>query len=118
MTSVLEALALSDSPAGPGTSIRIGLLGLGNVGSAFARLAHDERDRLGPRGFTAITAAALVRSVDKPRPAAGCVWTSPPIPMTSSRNRSTLSSRCSAVSSRRCRWSDGRSVGNPGRHCQ
>ncbi len=41
---------------------RIGLLGLGNVGAAFARLTRDAGSRLASRGFTPIISSALVRS--------------------------------------------------------
>jgi homoserine dehydrogenase len=41
---------------------RIGLLGLGHVGSAFARLARDCAPQLASRGFLPIVSAALVRS--------------------------------------------------------
>ena len=42
---------------------RIGLLGLGNVGSAFARLARDSAPRLSSHGFVPIVSSALVRSI-------------------------------------------------------
>jgi homoserine dehydrogenase len=48
---------------------RIGLLGLGNVGSAFARLARDGAAALAPRGFTPLVATSLVRDTSRPRPA-------------------------------------------------
>ena len=54
---------------------RIGLLGLGNVGSAFAHLAHHSAPHLSSRGFTPVIASALVRSTSGPRSAAGCVKT-------------------------------------------
>lgn len=52
---------------------RIGLLGVGNVGSAFARLTHDAAPLCAARGFTPIVSAALVRSADRPREHAGGV---------------------------------------------
>lgn len=48
---------------------RIGLLGLGNVGSAFARLARDGAAALAPRGFTPVVATSLVRDATRVRPA-------------------------------------------------
>jgi len=78
MTSVLEAVIPADSHSSRSDTIRIGVLGLGNVGSAFVRLAVAERDRLRARGCSAVTTAALVRSSDKVRPAADgvpCVTT-------------------------------------------
>jgi len=48
---------------------RIGLLGLGNVGSAFARLARDGAAALAPRGFIPVIANALVRDAARSRPA-------------------------------------------------
>lgn len=47
---------------------RIGLLGVGNVGSAFARLAHEAPEPLAARGFTPIISTALVRDAARPRP--------------------------------------------------
>jgi homoserine dehydrogenase len=52
---------------------RIGLLGLGNIGSAFARLSRDAAAPLAARGLAPIVTAALVRNVSRPRPAAGLV---------------------------------------------
>jgi homoserine dehydrogenase len=52
---------------GPSAICRIGLLGLGNVGSAFARLARDPSASFAAVGFTPAVAAALVRSPAKPR---------------------------------------------------
>ena len=49
---------------------RIGLLGLGNVGSAFARLTRSAGATLEARGFAPSISIALVRSVGRPRPAA------------------------------------------------
>lgn len=71
-TTVLDRAAgavLHSSPdAGclPATC-RIGLLGLGNVGSAFARLARDGASALAPRGFIPRIATSLVRDASRPR---------------------------------------------------
>ena len=54
---------------------RIGLLGLGNIGSAFARLSRGAAAPLAERGLAPIVSAALVRHVTRPRPAAGFVNT-------------------------------------------
>lgn len=54
---------------------RIGLLGLGNIGSAFARLSREASAQLSERGLAPIVSAALVRSTSRPRPAAGFVNT-------------------------------------------
>jgi homoserine dehydrogenase len=49
---------------------RIGLLGLGNVGSAFARLTRSAGPTLESRGFVPSIPVALVRNISRPRPAA------------------------------------------------
>ena len=49
---------------------RIGLLGLGNVGSAFARMTRSAGPALAARGFTPGISVALVRNIGRPRPAA------------------------------------------------
>ncbi len=49
---------------------RIGLLGLGNVGSAFARLTRDAADHLSARGIVPIVSTSLVRTANRERPAA------------------------------------------------
>ncbi|HWH50849.1 MAG TPA: homoserine dehydrogenase [Gemmatimonadaceae bacterium] len=54
-------------------SVRIGLLGLGNVGSAFARLACAERERLRRLGISPVLTTALVRSTTRSRTAADLV---------------------------------------------
>jgi homoserine dehydrogenase len=54
---------------------RIGLLGLGNVGSAFARLSREAAAPLANRGLAPVVTAALVRNVARPRPAAAFVGT-------------------------------------------
>ena len=48
---------------------RIGLLGLGNVGSAFARMAHEAGPTLSSRGFSPSISIALVRNASRVRPA-------------------------------------------------
>ncbi len=74
-TTVLDSAAqvsalATDVAAGvhPATC-RIGLLGLGNVGSAFARLVRDASPCLAARGFTPIVSTALVRNASLPRAA-------------------------------------------------
>ena len=54
---------------------RIGLLGLGNVGSAFARHTREAAAPLAARGFAPIVATAFVRSTSQPRAAAEFVTT-------------------------------------------
>ncbi len=54
-------------------AVRIGLLGLGNVGSAVARLSRDAASALAARGFTPVIETALVRNADPSRPAAEIV---------------------------------------------
>jgi homoserine dehydrogenase len=49
---------------------RIGLLGLGNVGSAFARMTRSAGSAFETLGFSPSVTVALVRSVGRPRPAA------------------------------------------------
>ena len=74
-TTVLDAAAAAavaaDSAAGcsPATC-RIGLLGLGNVGSAFARHAREAASHLAARGFAPLISTALVRNTLRPRAAA------------------------------------------------
>jgi homoserine dehydrogenase len=50
--------------------VRIGQLGLGNVGSTLARLTARSSVELHAHGLAAVTPVALVRSIDRPRPAA------------------------------------------------
>jgi homoserine dehydrogenase len=80
MTSVVETLALDSEPActqatltqaavRPAT-LRIGQLGLGNVGAALARLTARTSAELKRHGLAPVTPVALVRSIDRPRPAA------------------------------------------------
>jgi homoserine dehydrogenase len=52
---------------------RIGLLGLGNIGSAFARLTRDAAATLAARGLAPIVTTALVRFSTRERPAAAFV---------------------------------------------
>ena len=66
MTSAVEAIVSPHTEDRVG-SVRVGLLGLGNVGSAFVRLAEDERERLRPLGLSVGIAAALVRSTSAAR---------------------------------------------------
>lgn len=76
LDSAAPAAAVVDTSAGciPATC-RIGLLGLGTVGSAFARHARDAAADLAARGFSPIVATALVRSTSQPRAAADFVRT-------------------------------------------
>src|SRR4029453_11103516 len=48
-------------------------LGLGNIGSAFARLSREAAAQLSDRGLAPVVSTALVRSIARPRPAAGFV---------------------------------------------
>ena len=52
---------------------RIGLLGLGNIGSAVARLSRDAAPQLAARGLLPIVSSALVRSTAPARSAAALV---------------------------------------------
>jgi homoserine dehydrogenase len=72
MTPAVEPL-ISPPTNQPVGSVRIGLLGLGNVGSAFARLACNERERLRPLGISPVVTTALVRSTARSRTAADLV---------------------------------------------
>jgi len=49
---------------------RIGLLGLGNVGSAFARLTREAAGHLSGRGLAPVVSTSLVRSANRERPEA------------------------------------------------
>ena len=69
---VARAAAVAETQCIPATC-RIGLLGLGNVGAAFARHTRESASHLGARGFLPIVATALVRSTARPRPAAAFV---------------------------------------------
>lgn len=76
-TTVLDSAAPAaavDSATGctPATC-RIGLLGLGNVGGAFARHAREAASHLAAHGFTPVISTALVRSTRQPRAAAAFV---------------------------------------------
>ena len=79
-TTVLDLAAgtaadsLEDAGCTP-ARCRIGLLGLGNIGSAFARLSREAAEPLGRRGLAPIVATALVRTVSRPRQAAAFVNT-------------------------------------------
>ena len=78
ITTVLDAAATAadaaDITAGctPATC-RIGLLGLGNVGSAFARHSREAASHLAARGFAPSISTALVRSTSHPRAASAFV---------------------------------------------
>jgi homoserine dehydrogenase len=68
MTALLEAHDVDDATAVPTSlrTIRVGLVGLGQVGQAVARLASDTA-RLRDAGFKFKVVGALVRDVEKPR---------------------------------------------------
>jgi homoserine dehydrogenase len=68
-------LATGDDPGCAPATCRIGLLGLGNIGSALARLSREAAAPLSRRGVAPLVTAALVRSVSRPRPAAAFVTT-------------------------------------------
>jgi homoserine dehydrogenase len=78
ITTVLDAAAVAavaaDTVSGctPPTC-RIGLLGLGNVGSAVARHTREDAPHLAARGFAPLISTALVRRASHPRPAAALV---------------------------------------------
>ena len=80
ITTVLDSAAspaaVADTAAGcvPATC-RIGLLGLGNVGSAFARHTREAVAHLSARGFAPVVSTAFVRSTSHPRAAAAFVNT-------------------------------------------
>lgn len=79
MTTVLDhAAAHGVAPVDPGctpATCRIGLLGLGNVGAALARLTRDAAPHLAARGFAPVVSTALVRTPVPTRPAAAFVST-------------------------------------------
>src|SRR5262249_22551481 len=70
-TSVLDHAA--DDPACLPATCRIGLLGLGNIGSAFARLTREAGDPLSARGAAPYVTTALPRPTSRVRPAAAFV---------------------------------------------
>lgn len=77
-TTVLDAAATAAVGADIGAgctpaTCRIGLLGLGNVGSAFARHAREAASPLASRGFAPLVSTALVRSTSRPRTASAFV---------------------------------------------
>jgi homoserine dehydrogenase len=76
-TTVLDqaagAVDTADDAGCRPAACRIGLLGLGNIGSAFARLSREAAAPLAGRGLAPIVSAALVRSTSRPRPAAAFV---------------------------------------------
>jgi homoserine dehydrogenase len=77
-TTVLDPAAMAavtvEAAAGctPATC-RIGLLGLGNVGSAFARHTREAASHLSARGFAPVVSTALVRTTSHARAAAAFV---------------------------------------------
>jgi homoserine dehydrogenase len=77
-TTVLDAAARAAAVADSVTACipatcRVGLLGLGNVGSAFARHAREAATSLSARGFAPVISTALVRNTARPRPASAYV---------------------------------------------
>jgi homoserine dehydrogenase len=77
ITTVLDGAAIAAAApvhtwCRPATC-RIGLLGLGNVGSAFARLTREAAPHLAARGFAPVVATALVRATSHPRSASAFV---------------------------------------------
>ena len=77
-TTVLDAAAHAGAVADSATAAipatcRVGLLGLGNVGAAFARHVREAAAPLSARGFAPVVATALVRSTARPRPASAWV---------------------------------------------
>src|SRR6266568_9115868 len=73
ITTVVDPAGTAvDAPCLPATC-RIGLLGLGNIGSAFARLTREAAADLSPRGVAPLVSAALVRSTTPIRAAAALV---------------------------------------------
>ena len=69
LDSAAAAAAVVLDPGCTPATCRIGLLGLGNVGSAFARLTRDAAPRLSARGFAPTVSTALVRTTCQPRAA-------------------------------------------------
>lgn len=67
-TSVLEHRRTNRAACAPAV-VRIGLLGAGNVGAAFARLASASRGDFAAYGFTPVVTTALVRSTTRQRSA-------------------------------------------------
>jgi homoserine dehydrogenase len=78
ITTVLDPAAdnvnVSVAGCSPATC-RIGLLGLGNVGAAFARQAREAAPHLAARGLAPVISTALVRNISRPRPASAFVTT-------------------------------------------
>jgi homoserine dehydrogenase len=66
-TLVLDGHVYSAEALAEAGTLRIGLLGLGNVGSAVARLIAHAPFVFAPRGFAPAVTAALVRHPDRPR---------------------------------------------------
>ena len=69
---VHQDAVIADAVCAP-APVRVGLLGLGNVGSAVARLSRDAAPALAVRGFAPIIEGALVRSARPGRPASDAV---------------------------------------------
>lgn len=71
-TTVLDPAAgaadTTGEPACTPAICRIGLLGFGNIGSAFARLSRDAAAQLSARGLAPVIATALVRDTSRHRP--------------------------------------------------
>jgi homoserine dehydrogenase len=72
ITTVLDpaqgAADTTGEPACTPATCRIGLLGFGNIGSAFARLSRDAAAPLSARGLAPVIATALVRDASRHRP--------------------------------------------------
>ena len=68
MTSVPDRSHTEESIALP-VPLHLGLLGLGTVGSAVARLSRDDAPRFHSQGVTPVVTAALVRDALRPRAA-------------------------------------------------
>jgi homoserine dehydrogenase len=68
-TSVLDETC-SQEPATVPTPVRLGLLGLGTVGGAVARLSRADAPAFHARGVAPVVTAALVRDAARTRPAA------------------------------------------------
>ncbi len=72
-TAALAAAAVDDAAGCRPATCRIGLLGLGNVGAAFARHAREAASHLSARGFAPVISAALVRTTSRSRAASAFV---------------------------------------------
>jgi len=78
-TTVLDLAAgaadTTGEPACTPATCRIGLLGFGNIGSAFARLSREAAAQLSARGLAPLVVTSLVRTPSRPRPDAGLAGT-------------------------------------------